>query len=269
MSKRIFKFSWRQLVSALALTSIAASPCAAQDSAFGSDDANAALIGILYDLKQTQKGDPSGVGVQEYPLVLSEFMESDWDEAVLNRFFRVSRPVYASKVFVPMMSAGQAPKAFRVDEVVDPRLIVVHYKGQVVAPMDGVYRLAGFADDFIAARVNGDTVLVAGRGDCLSPITFPWEAKVPDGFPIGNGRVRFGNWFAVRKGEAIDLDVLIGERPGGDFGAWLYIERKGESYPAGEGSPLLPVFQFAEDVGRITGGRHAEPRESSVWKAVQ
>lgn len=53
------------------------------------------------------------------------------------------------------MSAGQAPQGFGVEEVVEPRMWVVHYKGQVVAPMDGVYRLAGYADDFIAGRING------------------------------------------------------------------------------------------------------------------
>ncbi len=242
---------------------------AARESIFGeSDGTSAALIGILYDLKQTQQGEASGVTEESYPEVLGEFINADWDEGVLNQYFRVSRPVYATRIFIRTISADQAPKAFGVSEVVAPKLWAVHYKGQVVAPMDGVYRLAGFADDFLAARVNGKTVLVTGRFDCIPP-NVTWESSDPEGLPIGNGATVYGDWFSVKAGEAIDLDVLVGERPGGIFSAWLYIQRKGESYPQRDGFPVLPVFQMSEGKAPASDVPFSPARESSVWKTLQ
>lgn len=239
------------------------------DSAFGtSGGSEAALIGILYDLKQTQQGEPSGVTEQNYPAVLGDFLNSEWDEEVLNQYFRVSRPVYATRIFIRTISADQAPKAFGVDDVVEPRLWLVHYKGQVEAPMDGVYRIAGFADDFMAARMNGRTVLVSGRPDCIPP-GYEWEPSSPDGMNVGNGQIRYGDWVSVKKGEVVDLDVLVGERPGGIFSAWLYIQRKGETYPMKGSDPILPPFQLSERPVANSDVSFAPPRPSSVWKALQ
>lgn len=253
------------------LTVAGRSSVLAQNSAFGtSDGVEAALIGILYDLKQNQQGEPSEVTEQNYSKLIGGFLNSGWDEAVLNRYFRVSRPVYATRIFMPMMSADQAPKAFGIDDVVTPRLWLVHYKGQVVAPMDGVYRVAGFADDFMAAAMNNRTVLVSGRFDCIPP-NFEWESSEADGIHVGNGRLRYGDWVSVKAGEVVDLDVLVGERPGGEFGAWLYIQRKGEVYPlgGGTGQPVLPVFQLSDTPVSTLGGQFSPARESSVWNALQ
>ncbi|MGE9289564.1 MAG: hypothetical protein ACQKBT_01155 [Puniceicoccales bacterium] len=238
-------------------------------SEFGtSEGSEAALIGILYDLKQTQQGEPSGVTEESYAAEIGEFLNGEWDENLLNQYFRVSRPVYATRIFIRTLAADQAPKAFGVDDVVEPRLWLVHYKGQVEAPLDGVYRLAGFADDFMAARVNGETVLVCGRPDSL-PEEFFWEPSSPDGLTVGNGKVRYGNWFAVQKGEVIDLDVLVGERPGGIFSAWLYIQRKGEKYPMNVQDPVLPPFQLSDVPVQDSDVKFAPPRPSSVWRALQ
>lgn len=254
----------------------------AQQSDFGSaSGVEGALIGILYDLKQNQRGQPSDVRGRKFRDVLGEFLASDWDESVLNRYFRVSRPVYATRIFIPIMRAEQAPASFGVADVVEPRLWAVHYKGQVAAPMDGVYRLAGYADDFIAARINSKTVLVHGRPDCI-PQNFEWEPSARSyGIRVGNGMVRYGQWISLKRGEVIDLDVLVAERPGGAFGAWLFIQREGESYPERRGRPILPIFQLsggavettANSGNRSSGRRgvqvNSQPRESSVWKGVR
>jgi hypothetical protein len=253
----------------LLLAAVLHSPLTAQNSEFGTaDGTEAALIGILYDLKQNQQGEPSEVTEDNYKQLIGEFLSSEWDEAVLNQYFRVSRPVYATRIFMPMMSAGQAPKAFGIDDVVAPRLWLVHYKGQVVAPMDGVYRVAGFADDFMAVRMNAQTVLVSGRFDCI-PTNFEWKSSAADGLPVGNGRMRYGDWVSVKAGEVVDLDVIVGERPGGEFGAWLYIERKGETYPQYRALPVLPVFQLSDTPISTSNGRFSGARKSSVWKALQ
>jgi len=210
----------------------------AQDDAFGRSDARegeAGLIGILYDLKQTQKRERTKETERSYRDVLIEFFRSDWDEAVLNRYFRVTRPVYTTRIAIPSMSADQAPKAFGVADVVEPRLWMVHYKGQIAPPEDGIYRFSGRADDVLAVRLNGRLVLVAGRPDCIPPSSI-WTSKEP----TGPRELRHGDWISLRAGEVVDFDVLIGERPGGRFYATLYVSKQGESY-SNDNPPVLAL----------------------------
>lgn len=207
-------------------------------------DEGKGLIAIIYDLKQTQQRHPSGVSAGEYPAVIREFLLKGWDEDVMNRFFRVTRPLHATQIFIPGMSADAAPKAFGVQDVIRPSEWMVHYKGQVVPPQDGVYRFAGYADDVMAAAVDGQTVLVGCRPDMdLSTV---WKSKDREGANAYNGNLVYGDWIEMRKGQPVDLDVLVGERPGGEFCAFLLYQRQGQEYPKGPGGALiLPVFQLA------------------------
>lgn len=208
------------------------------DDSFGSAavrEGEGALIGILYDLKQTQKRERTQETEGTYRGVLIEFLRSDWDEAVLNRYFRVTRPVYATRINIRSMSADQAPRAFGVADIVEPRLWMVHYKGQIAAPADGLYRFSGRADDVIAVRLNGRLILVAGRPDCLPPASV-WTSREPQ----GPRELRHGDWVSLRAGEVVDFDVLIGERPGGQFHAHLYVSKQGEAYNPDE-PPVLSL----------------------------
>lgn len=233
---------------------------AQEGGAFGSSNktGEAALIGILYDFKQTQQRQPTKETERTYKGILVEFFKSDWDEAVLNRYFRVTRPVYTTQISIPGMNADEAPKAFGVADVVQPRLWVVHYKGQVAPPEGGLYRFSGYADDIIAVRVNGRLVLVAGRPDCQPPSSV-WKAPEAD----GPGDLRHGDWIALKAGEVVDFDVLIGERPGGQFSAQLLVSKQGASF--GGGRP--PLFKLA--AGTKDLGGTAPETSWSVWTAKQ
>jgi hypothetical protein len=217
---------------------------AAEDSsAFGSTEKNnSALIGIFYDLKQNQKRESVN---GDYLQTLGEFLKSGWDENVLRRYFRATRPIYATQVFIPHMGAGGAPKAFNVENVVQPQQWFVVYKGQVSPPEDGTYRFVGTSDDVMAVAINGKTCLVShfmGTTD-----TSNWKLPEPTTTVITKvGPLRRGDWFECKKDQIIDLDILIGEYPGTAFGAWLFIEKKGSSYPTANGVPVLPVFQVAK-----------------------
>jgi hypothetical protein len=233
---------------------------AQDDSSFGTSTktGEAALIGILYDIKQTQQRERTKETERTYRDVLVEFFKSDWDEAVLNRYFRVTRPVYTTQIAIPHMSANQAPKAFGVDHVVEPRMWAVHYKGQVSPPEDGVYRFSGAADDIMAVRVGGRLILVTGRPDCLPPSTI-WQSPEPK----GSGDYRDGDWIALKAGEVVDFDVLIGERPGGNFYAQLHITKQGANFSG----PRPPLFKLAAGT---TSRVQASPDTSwSVWTGKQ
>ena len=65
------------------------------------------------------------------------------------------------------------------------------------------------------------------------------------------------------------MDVLIGEWPGGDFKAWLMIEKEGAQYEKdGKGTPILPIFKLAAgDVTRGGGEAPVFAKAGPVWKA--
>ncbi len=236
---------------------LAATAARAQDAAFGSADkqGQAALIGILYDLKQTQQREPTKETERTYRTVIAEFLQSNWDEDILNRYFRVTRPVYTTQIFIPTINADQAPKAFGVSDVVKPRMWVVHYKGQVAPPEGGVYRFSGNADDIIAVSINNRTVLVAGRPDCLPPKSV-WHSSVPD-----ERETSFGDWISLKAGEVVDFDVIIGERPGGQFRALLWIEKEGAS-------GRRPIFKLAPTT-EPRNGDFGPDTSWSIWTAKQ
>ncbi|WP_367871746.1 PA14 domain-containing protein [Luteolibacter sp. Populi] len=214
-----------------------------EGSAFGSPvKTTGSMIGIFYDLKQNQKRQPVKVNYLE---VMGRFLDSGWDESVLRGFFRGTRPIYATEVFIHTMRATAAPHAFQLADVVQPSYWFVIYKAQVSPPEDGTYRFVGIADDVMAVAVNGKTTLVSNWES--TPNRSKWQqssASKAEDFRVWAGPLRHGDWFEARKGQPIDLDILMGEYPGNIFGAWLLIEKQGATYSRNsEGKPELPVFQ--------------------------
>lgn len=233
---------------------------------FGSEKkSEAALIGILYDLKQNQKREPQNV---KYVELIGTFIREGWDEGILNRFFRVTKPLYTTQIFIPTMGANFAPKAFNAEKEVKPSAWVIHYKGQVSPPHAGTFRFVGLADDFVAVAVNGKTVMVGEHpGSQLE--NDGWRNDPRQGPQTPSGKAVCGDWITLKEGEVVDLDVMIGERPGGQFGAWLMVEEQGVTYPPG---PVLPVFQLAahplpEESRDVPKASAAKPEE--LWKCYQ
>jgi hypothetical protein len=238
---------------------------------FGTQERNEeALIGILYDFKMDQKRQAVSMDPSKYVHVLNAFLGSGWDESVLNKYFRATNPVYATQIFIPLSGADAAPKAFGMEKIVKPRLLVVHYKGQVLPPRAGTFRLVGYADDILCAAINGKTCLIGGR------MQFPmgegnanWAPSEhpKGGMKAANGNLFYGDWIELKTDKPVDLDVLVGERPGGQFCAFLMYQERGVNYEMDGGYPVLPVFQLAKSA--IPDGGvppHTPPGET--WKAV-
>ncbi len=234
---------WRLLALLLLLAGPGPRPARAQET-FGTHESHgeAALIGIFYDLKQTQQRKPTGISLDDYDKIVSDFINKKWDEAVLGPYFRTVRSLYTTQIFIPLFSAGEAPKAFDVQGIVQPRMWLAHYKGQVSPPEDGTYRFVGYGDDICAVAVDEKTVLVAALFNVPG-----WKAPDSPKISIDRGRhLTAGDWITLKKDQIIDLDVIIGERPGGTFGAFLLYEKQGVTYPQSDThEPMLPVFQLA------------------------
>ena len=215
--------------------------------AFGrSERGTSALVGIFYDLKQTQRREPVPGNGRDYAKFVDEFIVSGFDEALFNRFFRAGRPLYTTQVATGRMNAESAPKAFGVEEVVKPRAWVVHYKGQVAPPSDGTYRFVGAADDMLVVAINRRVVLVGNLPSTHFPL-LAWQAPSDPGpKPAAHSGAKYGNWIDLRADQPVDIDILVGERPGGIFNALVLYEKKGESYPRTKGGEIiLPLFQVA------------------------
>jgi len=193
-----------------------------QESMFGSSKRTAgALIGILYDFKQTQKREPLPIDRAFFEKSIAQFVDNGYDEGLLNKYYRVPRALYTTQLHIQTMDADGAPKAFGVDKTVEPKKWMVHYKGQIAAPVDGAYRFLGNADDFLVVAINGKTVLVAEMPG--TPLGIKWVSKeaAPRDYQAA------GDWVNFRAGEPVDIDILTGESPGGQFRCILDIQKKG------------------------------------------
>lgn len=197
------------------------------DSIFGSSKRTAGvLIGILYDFKQDQKRQQTQVGKEAFEQAVTAFVESGYDEGLLNKYYRVPRALYTSQLHIPTINADSAPKAFGVEKMVEPRRWVVHYKGQIAPPEDGAYRFVGDADDFVFLAINGKTVLVAEHPN--TPMHAQWQPKENAPEPYRTS----GDWLNLRAGEPVDIDIVTGESPGGSYRCLIGVQKRG--------GPILP-----------------------------
>jgi hypothetical protein len=76
-----------------------------------------------------------------------------------------------------------------------------------------------------------------------------WESSAPEHrkYTLGRGLFRVGDWFELKPGEPVEMEVLVGEIPGGGFYSMLCVQQEGIDYPEREiGGPLLPVFKTLE-----------------------
>lgn len=236
------------LLIALLLISIAAPRLQAQaPTSFGQNERKAGtLIGIFYDLKQTQQREPIAKTPHHYESVIDDFILAGFDEALLNRFFRAALPLYTTQIAIPDMSANDGPKAFGVEDVVKPSNWIVHYKAQIAPPATGTYRFVGNVDDLLVVAINRKVVLV-GNWPATNLPKLNWKSNsVPGPVVSANKYSKYGDWIDLKANEPVDLDIILGERPGGKFQAIVLYEKKGETYPLNtKGQAVLPLFQLA------------------------
>ena len=223
----------------------------AGSSPFGSDVATAGAAqfqGFLYDLKQTADRKPTAMIPGNYHRTLAKFIDANWDPAILNQYYKSPTALNTSSIFIPTLSAMDGPTAFHVEKEVQPNMYVIWYKAKAAPSQDGTYHFVGVADDILLVRVDGRTVLDGS----LYPVATGIQAQQKS-YPLVNfrqscppdGKLRVGLPFQARAGEPVDIDVLIGEEPGGYSNYFLYMQRDESTYTAqSNGTPLLPVFQL-------------------------
>lgn len=225
-------------------------------SLFGSKGAKGdALVGNLYDLKQTAEGkdsemkgkggslskDPVELAANDkYRGIISQFL-TNWDPKILEGFYKTKNPLSSYQIFIPKLEASEAPKAFGVQKDVLPTRWVIHYQGNFVAPSSGTFRFVGFGDDILVVRFNRKIALDSGY------TTFTGNTREVVGeTSVGGQKLNAGDWFNMTEGQAYPIEILIGEEPGGAFFSFLLIEEKGRDYEKRpDGTYAYPIFQMA------------------------
>lgn len=226
-------------------------------SFFGDDVNTGGLTGRFYDLKQFADGTPTNIEAdtvdwfnQTYYNYLKQITPeivpgSTWgfDPAVLKQFYSPSKAVFASRFSTPDLPADDAPTAFGVTAA--STNWIGHYSGSIEPANSGWYRFSGRADDVLEVWIDGKLV--------LSALAYAWE--VTPSFPWTEGV----NWIAYAASHPIgpyldasadmretpvagpwvyldgphEIDIVVGEQPGGNFNMNLRVEEQGVSYADG------------------------------------
>lgn len=235
-----------------------------------------ALVGVLYDAKQDPNHKPNDMSPQGMGELLRDFTSRGWNDRTLSsKYFHAERKLYLSRIYMPLMAAGEAPKAFQCEKEVQPSRWLIVYRGNVVAPKTGKFRFVGASDDTLVVRFNRQNVFDHGfyKGTTGLHRSGREEAvhyKYPNSPHYNNniGGYEVGTEFDVRAGSTYPIEILISEIPGGWFGAALLVQETGVEYPKTEtGAPLLPLFRVDESQSPQQGA-DAPPfdPQGPVWK---
>jgi hypothetical protein len=210
--------------------------------------------GTFYSLHYDRRGKETSVDDPEYRNTIRRFVELDWNPFVFAPFYRAPQKLYSTQIFIPSISSEFAPSNFGVPAGpdFDPYLWCVHYEGKIMRPEGGRFRFWGFGDDVLLVRVNGKVVLNASWGNDRIEVC-DWERHEDDyKYFMGHAQAAVGKWFELEPGVPVEMEVLFGEIPGGQFCAYLVVEDEDEDYAENQqGMPILPVFKTAEIPERI------------------
>ena len=224
----------------------------------GGGGGGAGLIGKFYDLKQdrNRKKLPYGGGFPEYIAIINRLAAQGFSESAMQQYYQASVLMQYSQLMIPASTpAEDAPKAFAVENEVEPRGWFIHYSGTVIPPTPGEYRFVGFFDDLLIVYVDGKPVLdgswvpMANVGKGAYDDSLRQEFHGPA--VLGSARTAYmGKW--IKLSGPTKIDIVIGETPGGKVGGLLMFEQKGVEYAKrSDGTPILPLFS----VGRIADDR--------------
>jgi hypothetical protein len=206
--------------------------------------------GTFYSLAYERDGGRSDESNDTYLDVILRFVESGWSPHVFTPYYRGPQKLYTSQIFIPSGSSEFGPSFFGVPSGpdFDPYLWCVHYKGKIMRKEGGRFRFRGFGDDLLLVRVNGELVFNGSHGHHRDDVA-DWEPNSEENwaYSIGSGLNAVGHWFELEPGVPVVMEVLIGEKPGGTFCAYLLVQEEGVEYAENrEGMPVLPVFKTAE-----------------------
>jgi hypothetical protein len=226
------------------------------------------LEGTMYDLKLKADGKkPSGINEITFPDAVKKIIRNKFRPSSLADFYRVDKKFFATMFYIPLQEAGEAPKTFGVQGKVKPNNFIIHYEGSFAAPEDGTYRFVGLGDESIIVMVDGAVKLegnwvpflsYAERNDRPGDLVQDFFPTIKDSAQDKEkwARLREGEWFALKAGQARKIDILLVEQgdpkaeKGGNFAFVLLIQKQGAKYETkkkgNQTFTVLPPFLLEE-----------------------
>lgn len=181
------------------------------------------LEATLIDLKRDRSGKPTSIGRVQ---AIREFTDGSWNLNQLTRkYYSAENKLYGSYWMIPNGPASKAPKAFGVEDEIEPSGIAAFYEGSYTPPRDMEIRLCGMADDVLIVRLNSRIILDASWQRGYSDTELDDSGPKLSGIPKN---IRYGEWIKLRAGEVYDLKILLSEIPGGAFCCFLFYQEKGD-----------------------------------------
>jgi hypothetical protein len=239
-------------------------------SVFGSKLASGGLLGEFWDIKLDRQGKPiahpgvpreygySAEAMVEYLGAIESVIRHKGDaNRALSRYFKAETTLVSSTFVHPYMSASAAPKAFGVEKEVSPVHWLAVYRGKAAAPFADQFRFVGGCDNVIVVLVSGKLVFDGSRRYThrappssyytkWTPSTPPIPGSLTGNVKTFNGTNVWGDWFGLRKGETVDLTIILGES-GGIYACGLFLDWKGAEWHRRGGrlppGGIPPVFQ--------------------------
>ncbi|MDF7823465.1 hypothetical protein P4B35_05530 [Pontiellaceae bacterium B12227] len=205
------------------------------------------LKGTFYNFNRNRRGSNIPMAPEQMIDIIYDFLNKDWRPSILARYYRSPESLYTPTICVPTTMSELAPEAFGMDDA-EGYCWGVHYKGTLVYPEDIRFRFWGVGDKVLAVNVDGKTVLIcAYRSDDRSIFSTIWQSNDSKDniYYFGEHRARPSEWIDLKAGEAVDLEIFLGDTNGGLVYHMLSVEVEGEEYPmerAG-GGPTFPVFK--------------------------
>jgi hypothetical protein len=236
------------------------------------------LVGRLYDFKQfrSQKPNPDLAKLGPAKLAITEvsdFVKGGWSVSSLYKFFQAPTVLYATQIFVPIMPAAEAPKAYGVENEVQPKAWMAHYKGKVSPPVTGAFRFVGAGDDLMAVRINGRLVLDCGGAKASdfksNQSPYPYDYAKNTWIQTNRGGFTVGNRMELQAGQFYDIDIIFSEGPGGLFCAMLLFQQEGVNYEKdAKGNPILPIFRVADSRTEPADTAPKFMPNGPIWRAL-
>ncbi len=213
------------------------------------------LVGTFYDFKRDRKGRSVIMDPHKFVSEVAGFVRNGWRTSKFARYYRSPKQLYASCFMVPPVKSSVAPAAFDEADTVG-YCWLAHYKGQLAYHEDITFRFWGHGDDVMVVRVGGKEVLVAcwpgstwSPQESLTSAAGGWQSSSSKSrtYSLGNNTAVVGDWITLKKGMPLDMEVIIGEVPGGTFCSMLTVEVQGVEYELNrQQAPILPMFKTTE-----------------------
>ena len=255
-------------------------------SGLGSGTAGgSALEGTFYDLKQTQRGAPTGLKPEardKVVEVLAGFFQRNWNAGSLNRYYASKQKLYASNFYLPVGMADYGPIAYKVGDpaqpkekwVCKPAAWLAVYRGNVRAPKSGKFRFIGTGDDFLAVRFNRKTVLDAGYHlPTLWDKENPRKSWVSSTGDLKNyqellksGRDRNRKDYELIK--SIPECKIWNNELGGLTAGTIFEVKEGQTYPIEIAISEIPggKFGFVLFIEEVTNGKNSKAKKYDIFR---